>query len=253
MEGTVADNVDPVINPTKTGGVTEGRQEVMNRLTPPRVYLTFDDGPYPATAEVLNALRTAQVKATFFLCAKNLEKNGELQFKLIKRMIAEGHSLGNHGYDHDPATKAGYRSSTTDAVKKDFTDNVEKLKNLFIAHKDSFPDFDVARLPGDGRTFEAFVRMIIDEVGVPHAGWDFEFADNGRMKHVSFTDWQGIRGVAATFDRLPRPEDVILLHDAHWQGKGDLLLKLMGKLKEHCTVLPLSPVPRAARSIRQPS
>jgi peptidoglycan/xylan/chitin deacetylase (PgdA/CDA1 family) len=69
------------------------------------VYLTFDDGPYPATAEVLDALRAGGVKATFFLCAKNLERDTELQYKLVKRMISEGHSLGNHGYDHDPMTK----------------------------------------------------------------------------------------------------------------------------------------------------
>jgi hypothetical protein len=36
-------------------------------------YLTFDDGPYPSTASVLDVLRALQVKATFFLNGKHME------------------------------------------------------------------------------------------------------------------------------------------------------------------------------------
>jgi len=222
---------------------------VMNPLLSgplPNVYLTFDDGPYPETAEVLDALRTAQARATFFLCAKHLENNRALQFQLIKRMLAEGHSLGNHGYDHDPMTKKGYQRSTTDAVKKDFTDNIDKLNSLFKDHNESFPGFKVARLPGDGRFLKPFVKMITDEIHVPHAGWDFEFSRNGVMPHVKFANCQGIHGVAGTAAGLPKANNVLLLHDLHWKGKGDLLVKLIVKLKQHFLVMPLSPVPQAA-------
>jgi peptidoglycan/xylan/chitin deacetylase (PgdA/CDA1 family) len=209
----------------------------------PPVYLTFDDGPYPATTDVLNALQEVAVKATFFLCMKNLESRNDLQFSLIKRMLAEGHSLGNHGYDHDPMTKKGYRASSTDAVKKDFTDNVSKLEVMFAAHHTPFPGFKVARLPGDGRTFPEFVRMICHEVHLPHAGWDFEFADNGRMPHVGAADWQGVAGVAATSKQLPRANDILLLHDLHWKGKGDRLVRLIRKLQENFRVRSLVPIP----------
>ncbi|HYP14398.1 MAG TPA: polysaccharide deacetylase family protein [Bryobacteraceae bacterium] len=227
-----------------------------------KVYLTFDDGPYPATEEVLNVLRTAEVKATFFLTWKHLSHDSALQYRLIRRMLNEGHSLGNHGEDHDPQGASGYQSTTPGAVKKDFTGNLEKLKALFEANKDTFPGFDVARLPGDGRFQPSYVKMITEDLRLPHAGWDFELGDMrflkdkktkvGRMSHLNQLNWQEIQGVAATERGLPNPGSVILLHDNHWSGKSDILLKLITKLKQHFTIAPLSPVPYAPTSIQRP-
>jgi len=149
-------------------------------------------------------------------------------------------------------TKKGYRASTTDLVKKDFTDNGSQLAELFALHKDRFPGFAVARLPGDGRTFPTYVKMITGEVKLPHAGWDFEFADNGRMGHVSYLDWQGVKGVAAAANGLPRDGDILLLHDLHWKGKAERLAALIEKLKSSFAVRPLVPVPAGHRSIRYP-
>ncbi len=61
------------------------------------VALTFDDGPDPCyTPQVLNILKKYQARASFFLVGKH----AELYPDLVKRMIAEGHSLGTHGYNH---------------------------------------------------------------------------------------------------------------------------------------------------------
>ena len=218
-----------------------------------RVFLTFDDGPVAATAEVLDVLRDQKVSATFFLNANKLEKHGELQYRLLHRMLTEGHSLGNHGYDHDPTTKKQYNASSTDAVKEDFVVNDEKLKELFILHADTFPGFDVARLPGDGRTFASFVQMITQTLNMPHAAWDYEFAPNGVFKHVNHMNWQGITGVSADHKGLPKIDDIILLHDAHWKGKSALLAQVITTLKKECTILSLDPVPRGHRSIRYPN
>jgi len=61
-----------------------------------QVALSFDDGPSVHTEEVLDILKKEQVVATFFLIGKNI--NG--QENLLKRMVAEGHSLGNHSFYH---------------------------------------------------------------------------------------------------------------------------------------------------------
>ena len=62
-----------------------------------RVALTFDDGPAePFTEQVLDILREHQVPATFFVCGKNVEKHPDL----LRRMVAEGHEVGNHTYSH---------------------------------------------------------------------------------------------------------------------------------------------------------
>lgn len=62
------------------------------------IYLTFDDGPSPVnTPEVLDILKARDVKATFFIIAQNAEDYPDI----IKRIVAEGHALGVHCYNHD--------------------------------------------------------------------------------------------------------------------------------------------------------
>jgi peptidoglycan/xylan/chitin deacetylase (PgdA/CDA1 family) len=62
-----------------------------------RIALTFDDGPCPGyTEQILDILRRHDVKATFFVCGQNVERSPEL----LRRVQAEGHAIGNHGYSH---------------------------------------------------------------------------------------------------------------------------------------------------------
>jgi cellulose synthase/poly-beta-1,6-N-acetylglucosamine synthase-like glycosyltransferase/peptidoglycan/xylan/chitin deacetylase (PgdA/CDA1 family)/spore germination protein YaaH len=64
---------------------------------PHQVALTFDDGPDPKwTPEVLDILKAANVKAAFFLVGANAEKYPGL----VRRIVAEGHEIGNHTYYH---------------------------------------------------------------------------------------------------------------------------------------------------------
>ena len=61
------------------------------------IYLTFDDGPTPGiTTWVLDTLRQFEAKGTFFCLGKNVEKNPDL----YKKIIEEGHAVGNHTYSH---------------------------------------------------------------------------------------------------------------------------------------------------------
>ena len=62
-----------------------------------RISLTFDDGPSEQfTAQVLDILREHRVPATFFVCGKNVEEHPDL----LRRIVAEGHEVGNHSYSH---------------------------------------------------------------------------------------------------------------------------------------------------------
>jgi len=66
------------------------------------IYLTFDDGPHPAvTPFVLDCLKTFNARATFFCIGKNVIQHPEI----YKRILAEGHSTGNHTHTHLHAGK----------------------------------------------------------------------------------------------------------------------------------------------------
>lgn len=60
------------------------------------VYLTFDDGPWPTTHEVLDILRDNGAHATFFQIGSMVDDYGSI----TPRILAEGHAIGNHTYDH---------------------------------------------------------------------------------------------------------------------------------------------------------
>ena len=62
-----------------------------------RIFLTFDDGPTSSiTSQTLDILREYKIQATFFCLGSQVEKHPEL----FKRIIDEGHTVGNHSYSH---------------------------------------------------------------------------------------------------------------------------------------------------------
>ncbi len=66
-------------------------------INQPKIALTFDDGPNePYTSEILDILKKYNVKATFFVLGKNIERYPDT----AKRIVEEGHVIGNHTYDH---------------------------------------------------------------------------------------------------------------------------------------------------------
>jgi peptidoglycan/xylan/chitin deacetylase (PgdA/CDA1 family) len=71
--------------------------KVQNSNYPKVAYLTFDDGlDSKVTPIILDILKKYEVKGTFFIVGNTIEKNTSL----LKRMIEEGHSIGNHTYTH---------------------------------------------------------------------------------------------------------------------------------------------------------
>jgi peptidoglycan/xylan/chitin deacetylase (PgdA/CDA1 family) len=61
------------------------------------LYLTFDDGPIPdVTVWVLDVLKQHNIKATFFCIGDNVRKHPDI----YARILAEGHSVGNHTFCH---------------------------------------------------------------------------------------------------------------------------------------------------------
>ena len=88
------------------------------------ISLTFDDGPDPVkTWLILEVLKTYNVKATFFCIGKNLTGNENM----IKRILDDGHLIGNHSFSHSkwfdffPAGKIRAELLETDRLIKKVT------------------------------------------------------------------------------------------------------------------------------------
>jgi peptidoglycan/xylan/chitin deacetylase (PgdA/CDA1 family) len=80
-------------NPTYAGMKNETEENKEDK----KVAITFDDGPSPVyTEKLLDGLKERNVTATFFLIGEQAENYPEL----VARMYEEGHTIGNHTYDH---------------------------------------------------------------------------------------------------------------------------------------------------------
>ncbi len=110
------------------------------------VVLTFDDGPAPTTAHVLDALAKECARATFFIIGRNAEESPTL----VKRAAAEGHSIGHHSYSHPGKT---LRMMTDAAARADINRGiaaVEKAASGKTAPFFRFPGFaDTPELVAD--------------------------------------------------------------------------------------------------------
>lgn len=217
----------------------------------PDLYLTFDDGPFPVTDLILDVLKKHDAHATFFVVLQRKAERST-QYKSLKRMVSEGHAIGNHGVDHDPMTKKGYLATTPAEVQKDFDDNTRILKEIFTSYKQTSPGMPIARLPGDGRFNANYVEMITKKVRAAHVSWDLEFAPTGLMGHVTQASWQGIKGLSATRKGLPGAREIALLHDSHFKGKVAVFDALVAFLKTKYQLKSMKNLPRGLTSVKYP-
>lgn len=150
------------------------------------VALTFDDGPSPYTARILDILRENRVSATFFLCGENSERHPEL----VRRIQAEGHEIGNHTYSHPYLTLTG-RAKIASEIDR----TQEVLGGILGAAPKLFrPPFGVRWFP---------LWPLLRERGMTLVLWSVRGYD-GRLDSP---------GIARRILEQAHPGAIILLHD----------------------------------------
>ncbi len=100
-----------------------------------KIALTFDDGPCEETEKILKILKKHNVKATFFIWGQKVSGNEDI----IKKIIKEGHEIGNHSYEHQRL-----KGKTRDYIEKDLIKCDEELDKAGVK-TDLFrpPAFDI--------------------------------------------------------------------------------------------------------------
>ncbi|KAF5620508.1 chitin deacetylase 1 [Fusarium sp. NRRL 52700] len=117
--------------PRSTNGKVPYNVYITNCTTSGTFALTFDDGPYKYTDQVLDVLKQNNIKATFFITGTNLGK-GQIDNetagwpKILRRMYSEGHQLASHTWSHQDLT-----ASSDEVRQQQIIYNEMAFRNIF--------------------------------------------------------------------------------------------------------------------------
>jgi peptidoglycan/xylan/chitin deacetylase (PgdA/CDA1 family) len=158
------------------------------------VLLTFDDGPAADTEAVLALLAPHEMYATFFVLGERVIRNPDL----VARALREGHTIGNHSWDHpnltelSPADVRSQLERTSDAIEQ----ACGQRPNVF-------------------RPPYGFRNPVVDEIaaglGMETLLWAVDTADYARP---------GVDAITAKI-AMAQPGDIVLMHDGHAGGSED--------------------------------
>ncbi len=123
-------------------------------------YLTFDDGPTANTEKILDVLAQYGAKATFFVLGETAERNPEI----LRRIFNEGHTIGNHSYNHDYDEVYGTREEFINELTK-----WEEVVGDIIGYDNIVK---LLRFPGGSKDEWKYIyRNIAAEMGYKFVDW----------------------------------------------------------------------------------
>lgn len=175
------------------------------------IYLTFDCGYENGNTEpILEALKKHNVKATFFVVGHFLETAPDL----VKRMVEEGHAVGNHTYHHLDMPAISDQAT--------FQKEMDDVADLFqeITGKELSPYYR----PPQGKCNVANLKMA-QELGYHTIFWSLAYVDWNQDNQPTHEE---------AFDKLTtrvHPGAIVLLHNTS-QTNGEILDELLTKWEE---------------------
>jgi len=174
------------------------------------IYLTFDNGYEQGyTSDILDVLKKESVPATFFVTGHYVESEPDL----IKRMVDEGHIIGNHSYHHPDFT-----IMNKEAIK-------EELETLEQSVAEISDQKEIKFLRPPRGVFNENTLRWSNELGLVHIFWSLAFAD---WNTADQKGWQ------YAYDQIMKqihPGAIVLLH-AVSSDNAEALEKIIQELKK---------------------
>ncbi|MBD5451919.1 MAG: polysaccharide deacetylase family protein [Lachnospiraceae bacterium] len=175
------------------------------------IYLTFDCGYENGNTEpILDALKKHNVQATFFVVGHFLETAPDL----TKRMVEEGHTVGNHTYHHPDMSVISDQES--------FQKELDDVADLF--YEITGTKLSKYYRPPQGKCNAENVKMA-QEIGYSTIFWSLAYVDWDAEKQPSHEE---------AFDKLTtriHPGAIVLLHNTS-QTNGEILDELLTKWED---------------------
>lgn len=171
----------------------------------PEIFLTFDDGPTKElTPRILDLLQEAQVTATFFVIGRKAQENP----KILKRMLAEGHTVLSHSLDH----RYDLYFRGKERLKTWLRESLQSLDLQTGLRQRAFrPPAGVLTPP---------LVAAAQEMNIPLVLWNHRFFD---------TTFLWTEDMALKSARSLNSGDIILLHDCQKPAHQELFLKTLCK------------------------
>lgn len=174
------------------------------------LYLTFDCGfENGNTPAILDALKKHNAPAAFFVVGNYVETSPEL----VKRMVKEGHTVGNHSYHHPNMSAMG---------KEEFQKELEQLEELY--ERTTGEKMEKFYRPPQGKYSENNLKLA-KELGYKTFFWSLAYVDWDQNAQPSREQ---------AFSKLLKrvhPGAVVLLHNTS-RTNGEILDELLTKWEE---------------------
>ena len=175
------------------------------------IYLTFDAGYENGnTAKILDALKKHGVHAAFFVVGNYLETSPEL----VKRMVEEGHIVGNHTYHHPDMSKIADQSS--------FSEELSRLEQKY--QEITGQTMKKYYRPPQGKYSESNLKMA-KEMGYHTFFWSLAYVDWYENKQPTHEE-----AFKKLLGRI-HPGAIVLLHSTS-KTNGEILDELLTKWEE---------------------
>lgn len=172
------------------------------------IYLTFDCGYENGNTEpILKALKKHKAKGTFFVVGHFLESSPEL----VKKMLAEGHAVGNHTYHHPDMSSI----ATKESFQKELNDNAALFRQITGQEMAKY------YRPPQGKYSTVNLKMA-KELGYHTFFWSLAYVDWYEDRQPSHEE---------AFEKLTgriHPGAIVLLHSTS-ETNGEILDELLSK------------------------
>jgi peptidoglycan/xylan/chitin deacetylase (PgdA/CDA1 family) len=178
--------------------------------------LTFDDGPWADTPAVLDLLAQYHIKATFCMIGRQVATHAAL----VRRIVAEGHTLCNHTWSHDEML----RSRPADRIRAELQRTNDAIHAVV-------PGAVISYFRAPGGNFSSQVVSIAAGMGMTSIFWS-----------VDPQDWRGpgVQSIITNVLINTRPGSIVLLHDGAGPQTVTALRTILPDLARRYTLIALS-------------
>ena len=180
--------------------VIDGNRIMDQRMSENLCAITFDDGPSRHTGHLLDMLRDYGIPATFFLLGGNAERNPAM----VRRIVKEGHEVGNHSWSHP-----NLRTLAPEDQEQEISATDAVLRALGASPSYLRPPYG---------NFDAHTLDIAHRLGVDVILWSMDSHDWKRLPQ----DYAKLRSTRGTQYENGDLRGIFLFHDTHKNTVDDL-------------------------------